>query len=87
MDKFKKILLFLLEPEVRTDPRALKNQEISKMVNMKKSMVHTNLKYQQGSNPTYQTKLNVVTFLLTLSLDWSAQMRCNKKNHDNEYLV
>ena len=27
----------------RIDPRALKNQEISKMVNMKNSMVHTNL--------------------------------------------
>ena len=42
MDKFKKIFLSLLELE-ETDPRALKNQEISKMVNMKNSMVHTNL--------------------------------------------
>ena len=43
MDKFKKIILFLLKLE-RTDPRAIKNQEISKMVNIKNSMVHTNLK-------------------------------------------
>ena len=37
MDIFKKIFLFLLELEEQ------KNQEISKMVNMKNSMVHTNL--------------------------------------------
>ena len=37
MDKFKKILLFLLELDEQTHvQRALKNQEISKMVNMKK---------------------------------------------------
>ena len=44
MDKFKKIFLFLLELEEQTHVH-LKNQEISKMVNMKNFMVHTNLKY------------------------------------------
>ena len=45
MDKFKKILLFLLELEEQTQ---LENQEISKMVNMKKSMVHTTLNRQMA---------------------------------------
>ena len=36
--------MFIFAWTWRTDPHALKNQEISKMVNMKKSMVHTNRK-------------------------------------------
>ena len=43
MDKFKKIFLFLPELEEQTHVH-LKIQEISKMVNMKNSMVHTSLK-------------------------------------------
>ena len=42
MDKFKKTFLFLLELEEQTHVHFY--QKISKMVNMKNSMVHTNLK-------------------------------------------
>ena len=43
MDKYKKIFLFLLELEEQTHVH-LKIKKFQKMVNMKNSMVHTNLK-------------------------------------------
>ena len=47
----------------RTDPRALKNQEISKMVNMKNSMVHTNLNLIQYFSIFWQKKCKKFVFL------------------------